>query len=163
MKTITKITLTLLTCLFVFSSCCEKQNSDKPKQAISYDQAKNLQQEYIRTRVEPALKAALSSGIERKEDVRDVTFDLEAVKQYIAYVEKEAAKKGVKNGLGLRVYLGAYENSEVTMFFMPTKKKEPIKGANNFFYFEPDDEIIEDVDGLNLGHGGNPPQANNLK
>ncbi len=157
MKSIKKISILLLTSLFILSSCKEVQNANKPKNAISYKQAKELQKEYIKTRVKPTIKAFKNLGIDKNEDVRDVTFNLKEVKQYIAYVEKEAAKKGITDGLGLRVYLGAYEKGDVTMFFMPTKKKEALNGASNFFYFYQEDEMFDDIDGFNFGNSGKPP------
>ena len=200
MKSTNKFVYVLLTSVLVFTSCCEKQNAEKPKEAISYKDAKILQQEYIETRAnfineylhsinhfnekgikeEKENKESINStpnkkeGLVKKEnkiieDVRDVTFDLETLKQYIAYVEKEAKSKGLK-GLGLRVYLGAYPKGDTsvkdpgftTVFFMPTHQPaaETTKGNNFFYWFG--DEIIDGVDGLNLGSGGRPPHLNNL-
>lgn len=131
----------------------ELQNAGKPKNAISYKEAKILQQEYIKNTVKPTVEAFKKIGVNKNEDIRDVTFDLDTLKEYIAYVEKEAAKKGITDGLGLRVYIGAYEKGEVTMFFMPTKKKE-----TNIPSLEPKFEIIENIQGLNRGHAGMPPK-----
>mgnify|MGYP005989734985 CR=1 FL=1 len=163
MKSIKKAMLLILTTTLVVTSCCKKQNSEEPIGAISYDVAKQYQEEYIKTRVKPNLEVFKSIGINKKEDVRDVTFKLETIKQYIAYVEEEASKKGIKEGLGLRIYLGAYKKGDVTMFFMPTKKKEDKTNASKFFYFPPNDEIIDGINGLNMGQGGNPPHKNDLK
>ncbi|MGB0880301.1 MAG: hypothetical protein ACPGTO_07015 [Polaribacter sp.] len=137
MKPIIKTVFLVLTCLFVFSSCDEKQKPDKPNELknfrISYERASDLQKNYIETRAN-FLNAYLDSinyfGRNQKrnqqnqedglvanekrkiiEDVRDVNFDLKILKQYIAYVEKKAKEKGLK-GLGLRVYFGSYPKND---------------------------------------------------
>jgi len=157
-----------------------KQDESRIDGTITYERAYKLQRNYIETRAK-FLNAYLDSinyfdnnqnkGLagdgkvnDTIQDVRDVTFDLKTLKKYIAYVERKAKKDGLK-GLGLRVYLGAYTKNDTlvkdpgfaTVFFMPTHQPEPRSSkANNFFYWN-EDEVIEDADGLNLGHGGNPP------
>ncbi len=130
---------------------------------ISLKEAKVLEQEYVKTRANSLNKTLKSKGVIENEDVRDVWFDLNAVKEYIAYVEAEAAKKGIKNGLGLRVYLGAYPNDqkhlnagESTVFFIPTQQvASQTKNGDNI-----DNENMEDVDGFNWGqNGGYPPRG----
>ncbi|MFK8059645.1 MAG: hypothetical protein AB8B78_06080 [Polaribacter sp.] len=174
MKFTNKKFLTLMCFIIAFSSCCEEQNSEKPKEAISYERAAVLQKEYIKTRATFLNEILNNNGHFKKdenlvEDVRDVSFNLETLKQYIAYVEKEAKKKKLKN-ISLRVYFGAYPKNDTevktpgfsTVFFMPTYNKgQKNKNTNNFFYQSDDDEVIEDVDGLNAGHQGIPP--NNLE
>lgn len=159
------------TTLLLFSSCVGTQNVEKPKQAISYEKAKVLQEEYNRTRANFLNEYLRSKGVlkkENEEDVRDVWFDLKVLKQYIAYVEAEAKKQGHKN-LGLRVVLGAYPNNLkypdpgfATVFFMPTYKKDynPKKASllSILNFQETGDEYLEDVDGLNFGMGGKPPK-----
>ena len=133
----------------------ELQNAGKPKNAISYKEAKALQQEFLTTRANTLNKALNSEHKIKGQDVRDVTFDLQEIKQYIAYVDAEAKKKGL-NGLGLRVYFGAYPKNDTktkspgysTVFFMPTHQSTSSKGQ---------DQIIADVAGLNKGHLGIPP------
>ena len=84
-----------LTSLFILTSCVEEQNSDKPEQAITYKKAKSLQQNYINTRANFLNKHLISEGALKTDDVRDVTYNLSTLKQYIAYVEKEAKKRGI--------------------------------------------------------------------
>ncbi|WP_369048824.1 hypothetical protein [Tenacibaculum sp. UWU-22] len=160
MKSINNFFYLLASCVFILTSCVNQQNAEnfeKPKNAISYEKAKALQKEYLNTRVKSIQEAYKALGIEKKPDVRDVTYSLEGLKQYLAYVEKEAEKKGLK-GLGIRVYLGAYKGGDVTMFFMPTHQKTPkASNVNNFFYVA-EDEVIEGVDGYNFGIGGQPPR-----
>jgi hypothetical protein len=179
MNFIKKTSLLLLLCLIVFSSCCEKQNSDKPKEStITKERAIQLQKEYINTRANAINKhlytinhfrekiEPLKNNDQLIEDVRDVTFDIETLKQYIAYVEKEGAKKGYKD-LSLRVYFGAYPKNDKdsriktpgysTVFFMPTHKPQHNESAARSFYFNAKDQIIDGVDGLNFGNGTPPP------
>lgn len=187
MKISVKNLFYFLSFLFVLSSCNKKQdvkklNVKKPKNGtITYKRAVQLQKEYINTRANVLNKHLNSINHFKQEqtlvkenkiieDVRDVTFDLNTLKQYIAYVEKEANKKGLK-GLGLRIYLGAYSNDEKdprvktpgfsTVFFMPTHQPKEKESNVNNFYFWHHDEVIVDIDGLNLGNGTPPP--NNLK
>ncbi|MEO9570690.1 MAG: hypothetical protein ABJH82_12945 [Polaribacter sp.] len=186
MKFYTKNLFYFLSFLLVFSSCNQKQddekiNVEKLKNAtITYKRAAQLQKEYIDTRA-TILNKHLNSINHFKqkqtlvkedkfiEDVRDVTFDLNTLKQYIAYVEKEANKKGLK-GLGLRVYLGAYSTNDndprvktpgfSTVFFLPTHQPNEEESNAKNFYFWHHDKVIDGIDGLNFGSGTPPP--NNL-
>ena len=184
MKSITKTVFLFLTCLFVFSSCCEKQNSDEPKQiTITYERAAQLQKNYIETRAnflnayldssnhfeKDKRKGLTANGEESKiiEDTRDVTFSIEDLKQYIAYVEKIAKEKDLK-GLGLRFYFGAYSKNDTTpnikypgyttLFFMPTHQVESKNNNANKFFDHHEDEVIEGANPGNLGQAGKPPK-----
>lgn len=158
--------LTLLLCtVFVFTACHQEPKVDKPKGTISYETAKKLQQNFLETRAKPLSRLLNQNGTITGEVVRDVTFDLATVKQYIAYVEQEARNKGIApETLGLRVYLGAYPKGDNnypspgrgTVFFMPTHQKKANPNANHFFPFY-QDEVMDDVEGLNYGQSGNPP------
>ncbi|WP_299678732.1 hypothetical protein [uncultured Tenacibaculum sp.] len=142
---------------------CYDFNGQKPKQAISKKQALVLQREYLETRAKFLNEHLNSQGHIKGEDVRDVWYDIETIKQYIAYVEAAAKKKGYE-GVGLRLYFGAYPKNYdrvktpgySTMFFAPTYKK---KGAvMNFVYDHGGDHLMDDVDYLNVGMGGLPPK-----
>ena len=131
----------------------------EPQNTISFNEAKEMQQEYIKTRANSLNKILDKEKIIKGKDVIDVTFDLETLKEYIAYVEEEAEKKGLK-GLGLRVCLGAYNKNEKvktpgysTVFFMPTYQSKSNKNSN----LTVSNEIIEGVSGLNKGISGLPP------
>jgi len=131
----------------------------KSGKRITLKEAKTLEQEYVTTRSAVLNESLKRRGLIESEDVREVWFDLEDVKEYIAYVEAEAAKKGIKDGLGLRVYLGAYPNEKqyhnpgkTTVFFMPTQKSTSMVKSG-----EGEDENMDDVDGFNFGHGRIPP------
>jgi hypothetical protein len=146
----------------------EKNSSQKPKNTISYEEAKGLQQEYIKTRANSLNKILNNEKKIQGQDARDVSFDLESLKQYITYVEAEAGKKGLK-GLGLRVYYGAYKKTNETVknsgystvFFMPTYQPKSETSAVNRDINSSADEVIDGVDGLNRGTNGYPP--NDLK
>ena len=182
MKLIKKITCLLIAMSMFLISCKSSENKDqskdrhgkKPQEAISYERAKELQQTYIQNKVVPQIEEAKKLGVEYQPDVRDVTFNLKALKAYIAYVEKESKKKGLKKSdLGIRVYLGMYpENSpkgleagDITMFFMPVKltpeTRHKFGGSlmDAILKFRQDDnDVIEGVDGFNYGHSGKPPK-----
>lgn len=165
MKSTIRLTATLLCALFVLTACHKEPEVRKPKGTISYETAKTLQHSFIQTRAKLLNKILNQNGTITGEAIRDVTFDFKRVKEYIAYVEQEAKKKGIApETLGLRVYLGAYPKEKSnypnpgrgTVFFMPTRLKITNPNANNFFPFYQDD-VIEDIDGLNIGAGGMPP------
>lgn len=161
---------------FALASCAEKKcdcdqcpsqsqtSSKPPKQAISYKQAKVLEQEYVKTRAIPLNKILNEEGVIKGEDVRDVWFDLEVMKQYINYVEAQSKTKGYK-GLGLRVYYGAYpKNAEAhdpgyaTVFFIPTyRAKKGMIPVSNFVQQDSTNFNNKDLEGLNFGSNGHPP------
>jgi len=123
---------------------------------ISIKDARILEQEYVKTRANSLNTILKKKGLIESEDVRDVWFDLEALKDYIAYVEQTAAKKGITKNLGLRVYFGAYPDKQeyedkrgkATVVFLPTHSSY---GSEN--------ENFSDLDGFNWGGGGWPPNG----
>ncbi|WP_299835105.1 hypothetical protein [uncultured Tenacibaculum sp.] len=179
MKT-TKLLLTLLcVCTLLLTSCkffpgdgntgggekcenCYDFNGQKPKQTITKKEGIILQKEYLETRSRFLNEFLNDKGHIKGEDTREVSYDLETIKQYIAYVEAEAKKKGY-DGLGLRLYFGAYpkesnykDSGYSTIFFMPTYKKK--SATMNFIYDHGGDHVMEGVDGLNFGQAGRPPK-----
>jgi hypothetical protein len=130
-----------------------------PKGLIKYSEAKELNQNFIKTRgkvIDHALK---------KKDAISSWFSLEELKDYIAFVESEGKAKGVTVN-GLRVYFGTYPKTEKkadkknmsTVFFTPTEakvgslQKDGVAVAAESF-------DITAIDNLNGGHLGNPPSA----
>jgi len=98
-------------------------------------------------------------------DNREAWFDLENLKAYIAYVERESTKQGLKN-LGLRVYSAAtFEEDGVprsTYFFWPTNNSNAVKDAPQQKSAMPpgddgDNSNSDGIDGLNYGQSGRPP------
>lgn len=177
---IKNLIMLLCVAIFVFSSCESetKNNTDnnefcfkylgKPKEAITYETAKTLQEEYIQTRANILNEQLIGNGTipTGEQDTRDVTYNFNTLKQYIAYVEKEAKEKGISvEELGIRVYLGAYpknstyeEKGYTTMFFMPIKNSSGKSGKSTAKYGKQAEEVIDGIDGLNLGSSGKPPK-----
>ncbi len=137
-------------------SSCEKPIS-APEQSISIEEAGRLQVEFIETR------AAILNDSLGFTDTRDFWFSLDTLKQYINYVEQEAAEMG-KTNLGIRVYFAAYpENSEypqpgrATVFLVPTSLEEDSSLKSGFLPIAPVNQNIDSIQALNYGHGGQPP------
>lgn len=178
-----KTMLVLLTAILFFYACSETQNkdkeephqnSDKPATAISYEEASSLQKNYIETRATFLNEHLISTKVLSTQDVRDVTYKLSDLKQYIAYVEDQASQQGIdESELGIVVYLGAYPTTNenrpddrrykdeslgyTTMFFMPSRINTTANKSS--IYKSTSSNILEDIDGLNFG-GGVPPPHN---
>ncbi|AVR46974.1 hypothetical protein C7S20_17890 [Christiangramia fulva] len=120
----------------------------KPKKCISVEQARELQNHWVRSR---------GKEIERGQgyqDTREFWFSLDELQEYINYVREESEKQKVVNP-GIRVYFGAYppgknnrEKSYSTIFLAPTKDvtNSPTTTENNY-----------DIEPLNESSGGVPP------
>jgi len=117
----TKIANGLLLLIFVtsiFFSCKDLDSGhppyeDAPKEIISVEQAREMYDAYSKRRV-PIIKEyedSITSDSSKFEPTRYAEYDLETVKQYIAYIEHEAkqANVGIKT---LRFYLSNYPNSD---------------------------------------------------
>ncbi|MFA7447545.1 MAG: hypothetical protein WCY77_03840 [Weeksellaceae bacterium] len=94
--------------------------------------------------------------------VRDIWFDLDELKQYIAYVENYAASNGYSD-LGLRVYMGAKDElgqdgqvyPRQTIFFVPTTRiSDTGQGGVGQDGFQ--DQNLLGIDRLNYGNAGIP-------
>lgn len=114
------ISLGLLASIFLFVSCVDfkphddhpPQNDDPPKQIISVAQAKTMYDSYTERRVRP-IKQYEHVVDSTKEffPTRYVEYDLETVKQYIAFIESEAKLANAKVGK-LRFYNANYPNAD---------------------------------------------------
>lgn len=137
--------------------------SKLPKGLISSAKAKELNQDFVKTRGK-----ALNKIVEKEEghphlkDAISSWFSIDELKKYIEYVESKSDKVN-----GLRVYFGAYAKNDKqsqkkglsTVFFVPT---EPKVGASQKDGVDDDDEgssDIEDIEGLNDGTLGDPPSS----
>lgn len=165
--TINKLTLGVIFVIIFLIGCgAGKINAEKPEGTITPDRANILEETYKEKRWN-----IINENI-GYQDTREFVFELNRLKQYIAYVEAEATAMGY-SGLGLRVYLGAYpegfvgvdnERIETTVFFIPTAKNGPnelgTKSTNNRLQDdgENNDENINGIDGLNYASGGMPPK-----
>jgi hypothetical protein len=125
---------------------------------ITSQQAKDLNQNFVKTR-----RKAIDTAIGKKDAVSS-WFSLDDLKDYIAFVEKEGADKGITVN-GLRIYFGAYSKNEKkankknlsTVFFVPT---QPKKGAQQKDGLTPDGSSdVTEIDGMNDGSVGYPPSA----
>lgn len=135
-----------------------------PKGLISPTEAKELNQQFIKTRSKDLNRIVKKeSGNPKKEDAVSSWFSLEELENYISYAKEEGAKKGISVN-GLRVYFGAYSNNDKkqdkkdlsTMFFVPTKEKqETFQKSSNLVVESSSD--IEDIDALNDGSMDDPP------
>ena len=134
---------------------------DLPNGLISPEEAKKLNQQFVKTRSKDLNRIVKKeSGNPKKEDALSCWFSLEELKNYITYVESKALDVN-----GLRVYFGAYSNTDKkqekkdlsTVFFVPTRlkpgssQKDGVAGGVN--------SDIGNVDGLNAGTVGHPPSA----
>ncbi|UNY98266.1 hypothetical protein MQE36_14385 [Zhouia spongiae] len=140
--------------IFLFS--CEQQKQtrvEKPEGTITVEEAKALQQNYVKTR------GAILRDTLKYTDVRDVTFTIKELKQYIAYVEQELGSN-LNEESALRIYFGAYPPSEKyryglsTVFIAPTQNRGGQAQQGSFFSFGFQTELVEP---LNKGTGGEPP------
>ncbi len=130
-----------------------------PNGLITPEEAKKLNQEFIKTRSKDLNKIVKEeSGNPKKKDALSSWFSLEEIKNYLAYLESKAPDAN-----GIRVYFGAYGKKPIeteksntsTVFFVPTRLKSG--------YSQNDDDAvgvntdISDVDALNRGNQGDPP------
>lgn len=149
------MTAICLLSIVLFASC--DHPIPAPEYSIPIEQANLLQDHYIETR------AGILEDTLGFVDTRDFQFSLETIKEYIAYVEQEAAKQG-KTGLGLRVHFGVYPQQGdypnpgySTVFFVPTAQGLSPTGVKGFAPSLPADVVLDSVNALNYGHGGIPP------
>lgn len=148
-------TFSLFVLLMTAVSCEIKKEA--PQQAISIEEADNLEEEFKRTRSR-ILDSALGF-----QDTRDFWFSLDTLKKYIEYVEFEGKKMGKEN-LGIRVYFAAYpEDSNypdpgfATIFLVPTAQAEPNPLKQGFFPMPIENEVLDSLKAMNFSQGGRPP------
>ena len=132
-------------------ACTPKQPVvEAPENTIKPEVARALQRNYIVTR------AQILRDTFKYEDVRDVTFTLKEVKQYIQYIEQELGPEKAAE-TSLRVYFAAYppspgfEFGKSTVFMAPVLPEPKQQGA--LFMLMQNNEIPP----LNKGTGGHPP------
>jgi len=122
-------------------------NVDPPKQIISKDRAANLFKEYTRDRVPYILSA--QDTAEQKDFIpaRYTEFDYDVIKQYIDYIEQEAAAAN-KEIETLRIYYAVYppgtgsKSKKSTVFLVPSADFE---GKNRAFEVRQEEESTEAV------------------
>lgn len=148
-------TISLFVLLMTAVSCEIKKEA--PQQAISIEEADNLEEEFKRSRSR-ILDSALGF-----QDTRDFWFSLDTLKKYIEYVEYEGKKLGKEN-LGIRVYFAAYpEDSNypdpgfATVFLVPTAEAAPNPMKQGFFPMPIENEVLDSLKAMNFSQGGRPP------
>ncbi|NKI33080.1 hypothetical protein [Croceivirga thetidis] len=166
-KTLKTISGFAMVTLLLMGACQEKPKESKdeepmeetevlvtPKQIISIDQADSLFVNYKRRRANSIQKFEMGlqdEGDKPFEPTQFVTFNLEVVKNYIAYVEQEAYKAGTTVD-SLRLYLGNYGNTEKGW-----KKKR-----RNTVFIVPAAEAEDGYGGIYIGEDGKAKLIRNL-
>ena len=148
MKPNQKIVLLLLMFSFIFSNCksdcnhvSKEINNSRPAQAITYNEMASMFNTYDKGQkiVLDKYRAKLTNGKDSIESLSHF-YNLEDLKQYIAYLEKLSNDKDIKL-TGLRIFSAAYPidykqtdlRGRETLIFMPTAKI----GNKNNVAFEP--------------------------
>lgn len=132
---------------------------DLPTGLISPEKAKELNQEFIKTRSKELNKIVEKLDSKpKKKDALSCWFSIEELKNYITYVESKASDVN-----GLRVYFGAYGKKDTeksntsTVFLVPTRLKPGSSQKDGVTGGVIAD--IGDVDALNRGNQGDPPNS----
>jgi len=122
------ITIAALIFAFMFKgeTATPVKVSNIEEQLMTFDDAKKLESEYLRTRY------SILTDTLGFEDARDFWFSVNDLKAYISYIE-ENAPKGSSN-LGIRIYNAAYPNGfdervktgYSTVYLVPTALKASV-------------------------------------
>lgn len=160
--------LLLLVILVLFASCNQQPKKDKPEEMdekeverpdniISLEAAKSIYDNYSYYRVPGIQQFEMKERAPEKEFevARYVTFDLETIKQYLAYVEQESKKAGITPNT-LRFYFANYPDKkrfddgkpvihprQNSIFVLPTLRD----GENDWGYYIDEDgqaKLIKD-------------------
>lgn len=117
---------------------------DEPENIISLEEADVIYQNYSRHRIDiiERYEKEKRAPEEEFQASRFVDFDYDTIKQYIAYVDQEAAKAGVKKVTKLRLYFANYPKDKTF-----PNKKEVVHPRQNSIFMVP----TLDRDGVNYG------------
>lgn len=143
------------TMIFVFALSCKPGDQteamsapvDPPKQIISIDQAATMFKEYSNRRVPQVVAALDSTEQENFIPARYTEFDYKVIKQYMAYIEQEAAAANTEIE-SLRIYYAVYppgmggKSKKSTVFLVPAAE---IDGENRAFEVRTEGERTEAV------------------
>lgn len=139
----------------------ETKTAVLPKQLISTEKAKELNQNFIAQRTD-LLKKAMG-----KEDANAIWYSLEELENYIEYIKSSGSEKGYVVD-GIRFYFGVYSETEgkgkagyTTLFLSPTGKSISEKRVASSLLLEEetgDSQDIALIEPLNFGSMGNPPK-----
>jgi hypothetical protein len=160
------IKLILLLLIMGTTNSCDEPYKGKPKNTITVAKAKELSNNFN------ARHDSISAMI-GKPDSRSSWHSLDELEQYIAYIKKEGAAKGL-NVDGIRIYLGAYGANEAgrenysTVFLVPTvsnaKKDTGAVGGSMDMSTAADQDKdgtsdSDEISPLNYGGLGKPPSS----
>ena len=132
---------------------------------ITSKEAIKLNQKFIDTRSKELNKIVeRETGKPNEKDAISSWFSIEELEKFIKDVKREGADLG-KTVNGLRVYFGAYskkgnpkKDDLSTVFMVPTEAKVGSLQKDGIAS-EAGSSDITDIDGLNYGQTGNPPDA----
>ena len=142
-----KILMLTLAVLLPSSFVAADNDHLKPDGLISQEEAVEFRDAFLQSQKESAVAKHHSNM------PTEFTFELERLKQYIAYVEAEAERLG-HSDLALRVYLAAYPTgykdnytAEPTVFFAPANRDTGGNAQDKY-------DTIYAIEPLNHGGGG---------
>ncbi|QDO94010.1 hypothetical protein FNB79_08445 [Formosa sediminum] len=135
----------------------DKTEVPVPKGLITPEQAKVLDTAYN------SRHTLISEKLLGRPDNRSTWYALENIEAYLVYAKNQAKALGYTLD-GIRIYEGAYpaeqkEEGYTTMFIMPTGVSDTCK-TKSLKSDPSDSEDIPGGNGLNMGSGGVPPEAN---
>ncbi|WP_405369366.1 hypothetical protein [Nonlabens sp. Asnod2-A12] len=137
----------------------KKWNNTKGK--ISNKEANQLEENYKKLLYNGSRDSLIDANGEVYKDTREVWFDIEELKNYIAYIEQHG-KDNNYDQLGIRVYLGTKEpikdgKAVTTLFFYGTGHANGLTSQRSTTQSALDTNI-PGIDGLNKGTSGMPPK-----
>ena len=151
----------ILGALAMYYYCCARSGDTvesmaivKPKGVITPNEAKVLDRAFN------SRHQLISDSIVKRPDNRSSGWNLEDLRNYLAYAEHQADSLGYTMQ-GVRVYLGAYPDTAeevgyTTMFFVPTGVPKKSEGNMLNFSFAGNGDI-PGGSGFNEGEEGEPP------
>ena len=136
----------------------EEKSIVAPKQLISNEKAKELNQNFI------AAKTNSKKNLSDKEDANALWYSLQTLENYIAYIKTEGNTKGYDVD-GIRFYFGVYSDTETkdkagytTLFLSPTGKLKTKNLISRTIDSSTDSKDIIELQPMNFGGMGNPPK-----
>lgn len=123
----------------------------KPRNCISVDEARKLQENWINSRGKE-----INRGL-GYDDTREFLIKVSELQEYLDYVKEKSQEQGIADP-GIRIYFGSYpgerdRKSFSTIFLAPTKrlKEDSIESE------EEDEDNNYEIEPLNHTQGGWPP------
>ena len=137
------------------------KNWNKTDGKISNKEANQLEENYKKMLYSGSRDSLIDASGEVYKDTREVWFNLEDLKNYIAYIEQHG-KDNNYDQLGIRVYLGTKEpikdgKAVTTVFFYGTGHPNGPSTQKSTTQVGVDTNI-PGIDGFNKGTSGMPPK-----